>query len=285
MADSLDPTGAPDHAALAAIARDGGALCTVVGIAGSYSRRIGAQLAIAGDGTCTGDLADHCLNAELARRAASMAQPATVRLGGGVAPFDFRLPCGSTLDIMIDPAPDRAKAAAVVERLAARQPASLTLPANALLPARDYLPAARIVLVGDNPECDALAALCAAYGAGVVRLKPRGLSMDLPAGLLDAWSAVLCLSHDHEWERRVLPWALASEAFLIGAIGGARARDARRATLAQAGFGAADIARVAGPIGLVAATRTPQALAFSTMAQIVERYEALLERASVAVPA
>ncbi|MGB3739806.1 MAG: XdhC family protein [Pontixanthobacter sp.] len=268
---------APDHRALAANAAEGGTLCTVIAIHGSYSRRVGAQLAILPDGTFVGDLADQCLDAELEQQAARLPKPAIIRLGGGVAPFDFRLPCGSTLDILIDPSPDPAMSRSVLDRLAQRRVAALPLPAIAPDGTRAYIPAARIVLVGDNPECDALALLCAPYGAQVVHLRPRGLSMELPSDMLDAYTAVLCLSHEHEWERRVLPWALRSPSFLIGAIGGARARKARQTMLAQEGFGKADIVRVEGPIGVNAGARNPQALSFSVMAQIVERYEALLE--------
>src|SRR6185369_8791945 len=45
------------------------ALCTIVGIDGSYSRRRGAQLAVAPDGRMAGSLADGCLEKELAAQA------------------------------------------------------------------------------------------------------------------------------------------------------------------------------------------------------------------------
>ena len=54
-----------DSEALFACATHGGALCTVVGIDGSWSRRLGAQLAILPDGTMRGSLADGCLERAL----------------------------------------------------------------------------------------------------------------------------------------------------------------------------------------------------------------------------
>ena len=56
-----------DHDALFLAAEGDAALCTIVGIDGSFSRRVGAQLAVARDGRVAGDLADNCLNAELAK--------------------------------------------------------------------------------------------------------------------------------------------------------------------------------------------------------------------------
>ena len=272
----------PDHAALHHLATHGGAMCTIVGIEGSYSRRIGAQLAIAPDGSCAGDLADNCLDAELAVQAARLAEEGRcglIRLGAGSPIVDFRLPCGSAIDVVIDPAPDGSAAQRVLAKLDARRPASLTLPSveGSALTHKHFLPEPRIAVFGDNAECDALVRLQPFYGGRVDHVRPRGLSMELDEDKLDAWSAVLCLSHDHEWERIVLTWALRSDAFLIGALGGKVVRQARVAMLEEMGFAPPAIARIEGPIGAFAAARNARTLAVAVMAQIVQRYEALLD--------
>ena len=102
-----------DHAALVRAATSEAALCTIVGIDGSFSRRVGTQLAVAPDGSRAGDMADKCLDEELASQAlAAMAEGETrmLRYGQGSPFVDFRLPCGSGLDIWIEPAPDRGRA-------------------------------------------------------------------------------------------------------------------------------------------------------------------------------
>ena len=98
-----------------------------------------------------------------------------------------------------------------------------------------------------------------------------------PAGglAIDRWTAVLPLFHDHDWEAAVLPSALASSAFYIGAQGGFKAREARKVGLAQQGWGAADIARVRSPIALIPRARDPETRALSALAEIVAGYEAL----------
>jgi xanthine dehydrogenase accessory factor len=59
-----------DSEALCACCESGGALCTVTSIQGSWSRRVGAQLAILPDGTVRRSLADGCLESGLAAEAA-----------------------------------------------------------------------------------------------------------------------------------------------------------------------------------------------------------------------
>jgi xanthine dehydrogenase accessory factor len=89
-----------DHDALRYAAAQEAALCTIVTIEGSFSRRIGAQLAVGRDGTTAGDMADNCLDAELANQARiafAEGTPRVLRYGEGSPFIDFRLPCGSGL--------------------------------------------------------------------------------------------------------------------------------------------------------------------------------------------
>ena len=264
-----------DSAALRAAARHGGALATVVGVDGSWSRRRGAQLAVLPDGTCIGSLADGCLERAIAEEAAKGGAPRVLRYGAGSPFIDIRLPCGSGVDVALDPAPDAAMLSHVVAELDARRPAELNLGHGHL---RRYLPALRLVAAGSGPEVAALEALATAQGIACTALRPLGepdgtLSLgrapDLP---LDPWNAVAVLFHDHEWERAILPWALNSAAFLIGAQGGRAAREARGAWLASD-----QLARLQSPIGLIPAARTPGVLALSVLAEVVAGYERLLD--------
>ncbi|RDC60299.1 uncharacterized protein HME9302_01500 [Alteripontixanthobacter maritimus] len=264
--------------ALAQIVRDGGALCTLAAIEGSYSRRVGAQLAIAPDGSVAGDLADHCLERELVsqvRRAAEAGAAHVLRIGEGSPLIDFRLPCGSSLDILIDPAPDTTALAECYDRMKEREAARCELPAGPLN-AVVYTPQLRIHAFGGEGECAALQALAAPCGVEVL-CHHDGLSLGQPPDHIhpDPYSAVVCLFHDHEWERAILPWALRSEAFFTGAIGGARARAERAEMLREAGFVQSQIAPLARPIGLIPQARDPATLALSILAETVQRYEAL----------
>lgn len=271
-----------DRAALRAACADDVGLCTIVGIEGSFSRRIGAQLAVARDGTITGSLADGCLERQLQREVLEAAGPDPFlrRFGAGSPFIDFRLPCGSGIDILVEPEPDRDLCRAVVARLDAREEGALDLPGpDWLLLQRRYVPPLRLLLLGEGPELASLAALGEAAGLAVEQHRIGDPAMALgsrPQGLAaDRWTAVVLLFHDHEWEQAILEWALDTPAFHIGAQGGAEAREGRMARLAAAGVAPGQLARIKSPIGLIPRAREPGVLAISVLAQIVAEYEAL----------
>ena len=83
------------------------------------------------------------------------------------------------------------------------------------------------------------------------------------------------LFHDHEWERAILRWAIASDAFYVGAQGGERARALRVETLLGDGLSPDLVARVRSPIGLIPRARDPGVLALSVIAEVVAEYEKL----------
>lgn len=271
---------ADDHAALLAACEPDVGLCTITRIEGSFSRRLGAQLAVHPDGMVTGSLADGCLENELAARISASPEPREMRFGAGSPMIDFRLPCGSGLDIVMDPSPDRAACRAAVEALAQRQATSLAMPGASSLALRDYIPALRLLVFGEGPEVDALRSLAQAAGIAV-ETHTTGGSDGLALGrapadiAVDRWTAIVLLYHDHEWEHAILKWALATPAYFIGAQGGRAAREERTWRLAGDNIGADAIARIASPVGVVAHSREPVALALSILASVVGEYEAI----------
>lgn len=277
-----------DSEALFACAASGGALCTVTAIDGSWSRRLGAQLAVLPDGSTRGSLADGCLEKALASEALAGGPARVLRYGEGSPFLDIRLPCGSGIEVLVDPAPDRQALEAACSALAAREPAGLPVGITPQGPfARRFLPKLRLVVMGSGPEVAALVRLAEAQGIECIVAGPTGepgsdipISLgqapDVPPNLaIDPWTAIAVLFHDHEWERGILPWALASPAFYVGAQGGRGARETRRAMLAEAGKDPAD-PRLHSPIGVFAHARTPSVLALSILAQIVAGHEQLL---------
>lgn len=268
--------GGDDRAALRAACEPGVGLCTVVGIEGSFSRRVGAQLAVRPDGAIVGSLADGCLERQLASEVAAASEPVIKRFGAGSELIDFRLPCGSGLDVLIDPEPDRAACLAAVASLDAREQVALALP-SVQLPARRYIPALRLQLFGEGPELASLVALAQAAGVETAAHGKDALSLGRkPEGLAaDAWTAVVLLFHDHEWEQAILEWALETPAFLIGAQGGMEARRERLERLTAAGISEGALSRIHSPVGAIPRSREPGVLALSVLAGMVGEYEAL----------
>ena len=284
MMDALPPP--TDHAALIRAAQGNAALCTIVGIDGSFSRRVGTQLAVAANGERIGDMADRCLDDELAsqaRAAMSEGPPRLLRFGQGSPFVDFRLPCGSGLDIWVETHPDYDTLRHCVAELAARREAALPIRIpgetdGSLLEERRYIPRLRLVILGAGAECAALVRLAGAQGVEVEwRRAGEGLGLGQPPEHLsvDPWTAVLLLFHDHEWEHALLEWALGTPAFHIGAQGGAPAREERIARLIAAGRSDRELARIKSPVGLIPQARDPQVLALSVLAEVVGAYEAL----------
>lgn len=297
MKDAIAAGAYNDNAALrraanGELAEGGGALCTITHIDGSFSRRLGAQLAIGPGDEIVGSMADGCLEAALIHHAAEAAADGTPRFlhfGGAGDPMDLRLPCGSRIAVTVDPSPDAAMLRRAVRALDNRDSAHIAVPlADGGSMIRRYRPELRIVAIGTGPELAAFERLATVHGALVEVVRPfgegpgcgvsGGLSLgSAPELALDPWSAVVVLFHDHEWERTIIPWAVGSDAFYIGAQGGAPTRDARLGHLATLGLADAAHGRLRGPVGLIERARDPAVLALSVLAEVVAAYEAAAE--------
>ena len=148
------------------------------------------------------------------------------------------------------------------------------------MPRRHYLPPLRLRVFGEGPELEAVDRIAGAAGIETQILCKNDLSLGRASRLppADRWTAVLLLFHDHDWEAPMIEEALASDAFYIGAQGGENARLIRLAELMRRGVDEAEIARLRSPVGAVPACKTPQSLALSVIAEIVDLYEALRDR-------
>lgn len=89
-------------------------------------------------------------------------------------------------------------------------------------------------------------------------------------GRLDARSCVAVLTHDPRLDDPALRVALRSPARYIGALGSRAAHARRLERLRAEGFSEADLARIHGPIGLPIGAKTPEEIAVSILAQIIQ---------------
>jgi xanthine dehydrogenase accessory factor len=92
----------------------------------------------------------------------------------------------------------------------------------------------------------------------------------LQAAGVDSRTALVLLTHDPKLDDPALHIALRSGAFYIGALGSRRTHAARLERLTAAGFDAADLARINGPIGLDIGAAGPAEIAVSVLAQMVQ---------------
>jgi xanthine dehydrogenase accessory factor len=85
---------------------------------------------------------------------------------------------------------------------------------------------------------------------------------------LDAATCICILTHDPKFDEPALDLALKSPACYIGAIGSRKTQAHRRERLRAAGFSAAEVARLHGPIGLDLGGREPADIALAILAEI-----------------
>ncbi|WP_170357644.1 XdhC family protein [Ruegeria arenilitoris] len=85
---------------------------------------------------------------------------------------------------------------------------------------------------------------------------------------LDARTAVVLLTHDPKLDDPALQAALNSEVFYIGALGSSRTHAKRVQRMTEAGFSAAQLQRIHGPIGLVIGAAGPAEIAVAIIAQM-----------------
>ena len=287
------------------------ALVVVVGTVGGAVRAPGALMAVGEDGATAGYVSNGCVDADIvsqARQAIADGQPRRIRYGSGSPFFDIRLPCGGAIDLLIlpDPAPPAVRRASTA--LADRRSVGLRLALDGSVHLqRDhelqsgwrnqgfngrYQPKPRLRVAGGGSEILALTRLAIAADFDTIVQSPDAGTLweasELGAGAVarlttpdavpgspdDAWTAVVLMFHDHDWEAPVLEAALAGPAFYVGALGSRRTHALRRQALLGRGVPAEQVDRIHAPIGLIPSMRDAPMLAVSTLAEIVAAFHA-----------
>ena len=305
----------PDLDVIAALQRwhvDGhrGVLVTLARTWGSAPRPPGALLAVRDDGLVCGSVSGGCIEDDLIERMRGglLAGSVPFALIYGATAEEaarFRLPCGGTLEVVVEPAPDLAALEALAARVAAgrRVRRCIDLRDAAVVLGEcgehDALhwdgqqlitlhgPRRRLLIIGAGQIAQYLTPLAQALDYEVTVCDPReeyarewsmngchlttGMPDDVAIEMkLDSNSAVLALTHDPKLDDMVLLEALKTPAFYVGAVG-SRANQARRRQrlLDHFDLSAEQIDRLRGPVGLPIDSRTPPEIAVAILAELV----------------
>lgn len=254
-------------------------------VTGGAMRATGAMMCIAADGDIAGYISNGCVDADIiihAQAAISDDAPRFLRYGEG-SPFrDITLPCGGQIDLWVRPDIESGVLIEARAALLRREAAAFVVsPEGQRL---TYKPKLRLRIAGRGQAVSALAAQALGAGFEVILQSPdpalEAAGLDIPFDHLtdpaspppcsdDAWTAVVVMFHDHDWEPYILKQALDGEAFYIGAMGSRRTQALRKETLRAGGVPEIKIDRIHGPIGLIPSMRDANLLALSTLAQIV----------------
>jgi xanthine dehydrogenase accessory factor len=151
-----------------------------------------------------------------------------------------------------------------------------------------YAPRPNMYLFGASDHVAALVPLARMLGYRVTVCDPRkvfvtrerfpdadDLSTEWPNEFLerapiDARTTILMMTHDLKFDVPALKLALTSSAGFIGAIGSEKTRAERNAKLREGGIGDADLARLHAPVGIQIGARTPEEVAVTIGAQLIE---------------
>ena len=217
----------------------------------------------------------------------------------------FGLPCGGTLELLLeyDPAPDSLatlitalEAGRLMQRSVrlvdgavtltpAAAPTELVVDAERLT--NTFGPEYRMLLIGAGQLAEYLATMALFNGFAVTVCDPREEyrgSWNVPAATVvsdmpddvvlafkpDRRSCVVALTHDPKLDDLALLEALNTDAFYVGGIGSRRNNEARRARMIEH-FDQTEesLARLRGPIGIYIGSKTPPEIAVSVMAEIL----------------
>jgi len=235
-------------------------LATVVWCERPTSAKPGAQAIIQPDSTISGWIGGSCAQPVVLREALRILREGDdaylLRLGApevgiersGVRVFPMSCTSGGILDIYMEP----------------------------------HLPQPQLLLIGDSPVITALAQLASVLDFTITQRDTADIS-DIH---IDERTYILVATHG-QYDEDALEKALRSSAAYIGMVGSHRRAEACRDYLRSSGLAEHEIERLKAPVGLDIGAVTPQEIAASILAELVQvtrRGPAISHEASHAAP-
>jgi len=283
-------------------------LGTVIRTWGSAPRPVGALVAIRSDGQIVGSVSGGCIEDDLIDKIRSgsllLERPRSMKYGiSAEEATRFGLPCGGTLELVLEPLTAQSKIDTLLERVGAgRQTArkldlrsgevslsegkgvaALSVDESALISVHG--PTWRLLIIGAGQLTQYLAEMALALDYQVMICDPREEYADIwsvPGTTLvrtmpddtvleckpDPHTAIVALTHDPKLDDLALMEALRSPAFYVGAIGSRKNQEKRKERLKEFGVTDEQLGRLYGPIGLKNGARTPPEIAVSILAEL-----------------
>ncbi len=300
-------------------------LATVVRTWGSSPRPVGSIMALCEDGAVVGSVSGGCIEDDLIFRFSRAYQGSAAPAGEDAASAGiptgppqlvkygvtadeahrFGLPCGGTLELLLEFDPDPASLDQLlawldrgllvergvllvdgsVDQKPCARPSELVLDEQRLL--NIFGPEYRLLIIGAGQLGEYLAVMALFNGFAVSVCDPREeyvrnwsvdqvvLLRDMPDDVVLAFKpdrrcAVVALTHDPKIDDLALLEALKTDAFYIGAIGSRRNNQSRRQRLIDHFDATEDsLRKLRGPIGIYIGSKTPAEIAVSVMAEIL----------------
>ncbi|MBV7501947.1 XdhC family protein [Achromobacter sp. ACM05] len=289
-------------------------LATVVKTWGSSPRPVGSMMVLREDGRCIGSVSGGCIEDDLIHRYTraygdgSIPQSAPELVRYGVTADEahrFGLPCGGTLELLLEFAPDSGILNELVRRLETGQLVQRTVDcasgavtlSDASAPEALHFdgvtlsstlgPQYRLLLIGAGSLAEYVATMALFNDFAVTVCDPRiehlgtwsvdgvAFTTEMPDDAVralnpDSRTCIVALSHDPKLDDMALLEALHSPAFYVGAIGSRRnAASRRQRFIEHLDETEASVQRLHSPVGLHIGSKTPAEIAVSVMAHIL----------------
>ena len=284
-------------------------LVTVVNTWGSSPRPEGSMLAICEDGSVVGSVSGGCIEDDLIDRVRRLGieqtRPEAMKYGiSADEAHRFGLPCGGTIELVLEPLTRASGIDELCRRVVAGQLVARTLDmasgAAKLVPAHStdgvafdgrrlltiHGPRYRMLVIGAGQLSSYLCQIAVgldyqvtvcdpreeytdswrAPGTRLVRSMPDDAVLDAK---LDERCAVIALTHDPKLDDLALMEAVKTRAFYVGALGSRRNNAARRERLkTHFNLTKDELSRLRGPVGIYIGSRTPPEIAVSILAEV-----------------
>ena len=285
------------------------ALATVVQTWGSSPRPVGSWLAIREDGQVVGSVSGGCVEDDLIRRVQTeiLTRTSPELIKYGVSKDEavrFGLPCGGTLQLLVEPRPELAILEAIMSgikkrSIVLREVNVLTGQSTLSIGNRStqfqfsnekmqtiYGPRWRMFIIGAGQLSLCLASFALTSDFDITIIDPReeyaegigsegiqfiqGMPDDVMQELgVDSHTAIVALTHDPKIDDLALIDALQSEAFYVGALGSHTNTQKRKERLREFNLSTEQLERLHGPVGLAIGALTPPEIAVSIMAEVI----------------
>jgi len=231
-------------------------LATIIECRGSSPQKQGAKMLVRDDGTTLGTLGGGCIEAEVVQHglmAMQDGQPRTV-------PFELNekeggLVCGGSVTVYIEPVPAEPRLVILGAGHVGRALATLARFAGF-----------QVTVTDDRPEYANRDSVPDAHDI-VVSGFPSVFSR-IP---VDGGTCIVVATRGHNHDLDAVQAALRTDAGYIGLLGSRRKKGLLMNALRDAGFAREDIERIVIPVGLPIGSATPEEIAVSIMAQIIQR--------------
>jgi xanthine dehydrogenase accessory factor len=234
------------------------AVATIIATQGSTPREVGAKMLIHEDGKIFGTIGGGCLEGEVFQEALKVIaeeKPRTVHMDlTGRSAEETGMICGGIMDLYVEPVVPRAKVyifgAGHVSLFVSRISAMVGF---------------EVAVIDDRPDFANRERF-----PDAAEVIAEDFEMVLPKMQVNRAAYIVIVTRGHAYDQEVLEWALRGAPHYIGMIGSRKKIQTVYKNLQERGFAPETFQRVHAPIGLNIGALTPEEIAVSIVAEMIQ---------------